>query len=179
MLFRSQALARCCSNASLSITVRSFTLSRESNFAAQARRASWASRFCLRRSCRPRSSSPTTACCPRTRCSRTPTSASASTTKRSTAFAGEQTVQIAVAEADVVLHSRRLDIERPTYTNLNRLIAQVVSSLTASLRFDGALNVECVLAFHCASTDLDACFHVAACASSRPTWCRTRASTSR
>lgn len=37
---------------------------------------------------------------------------------------------------------RQLDIERPTYTNLNRLIAQVVSSLTASLRFDGALNVD-------------------------------------
>merc|ERR1712045_197751 len=35
-----------------------------------------------------------------------------------------------------------LDIERPTYTNLNRLIAQVISSLTASLRFDGALNVD-------------------------------------
>jgi len=37
---------------------------------------------------------------------------------------------------------RNLDIERPTYTNLNRLVGQVVSSLTASLRFDGALNVD-------------------------------------
>ncbi|KAM4697420.1 tubulin alpha chain-like [Rhinophrynus dorsalis] len=37
---------------------------------------------------------------------------------------------------------RNLDIERPTFTNLNRLIAQVVSSITASLRFDGALNVD-------------------------------------
>merc|ERR1712054_411639 len=37
---------------------------------------------------------------------------------------------------------RCLDIERPTYTNLNRLTAQVISSLTASLRFDGALNVD-------------------------------------
>merc|ERR1712093_505592 len=37
---------------------------------------------------------------------------------------------------------RCLDIERPTYTNLNRLISQVISSLTASLRFDGALNVD-------------------------------------
>ena len=37
---------------------------------------------------------------------------------------------------------RQLDIERPTYTNLNRLIGQVISSLTASLRFDGALNVD-------------------------------------
>ena len=37
---------------------------------------------------------------------------------------------------------RNLDIERPTYTNLNRLLAQIISSLTASLRFDGALNVD-------------------------------------
>ncbi|KAI7854329.1 tubulin alpha-1 chain [Circinella umbellata] len=37
---------------------------------------------------------------------------------------------------------RNLDIERPTYANLNRLIAQVVSSITASLRFDGSLNVD-------------------------------------
>ncbi|CAJ1420784.1 unnamed protein product [Effrenium voratum] len=37
---------------------------------------------------------------------------------------------------------RNLDVERPTYTNLNRLIAQIISSLTASLRFDGALNVD-------------------------------------
>lgn len=35
-----------------------------------------------------------------------------------------------------------LDIERPSYKNLNRLIAQVVSSLTASLRFEGSLNVD-------------------------------------
>ena len=37
---------------------------------------------------------------------------------------------------------RNLDIERPTYTNLNRLIGQIVSSITASLRFDGSLNVD-------------------------------------
>ena len=37
---------------------------------------------------------------------------------------------------------RNLDIERPTYTNLNRLTAQIISSMTASLRFDGALNVD-------------------------------------
>jgi len=35
-----------------------------------------------------------------------------------------------------------LELEKPTYTNLNRLIAQVISSLTASLRFKGALNVD-------------------------------------
>ncbi|XP_078001444.1 tubulin alpha-3 chain-like [Glandiceps talaboti] len=39
---------------------------------------------------------------------------------------------------------RSLDIERPTYSNLNRLISQVVSSTTASLRFDGVLNVDLV-----------------------------------
>ncbi|KAE9556733.1 hypothetical protein FO519_000139 [Halicephalobus sp. NKZ332] len=37
---------------------------------------------------------------------------------------------------------RNLAVERPSYTNLNRLISQVVSSITASLRFDGALNVD-------------------------------------
>ncbi|QQP49014.1 Tubulin alpha chain [Caligus rogercresseyi] len=37
---------------------------------------------------------------------------------------------------------RNLDVERPRYSNLNRLIGQIVSSITASLRFDGALNVD-------------------------------------
>eukprot|EP00743_Colponemidia_sp_Colp-15_P000016 GILK01000021.1.p1 GENE.GILK01000021.1~~GILK01000021.1.p1 ORF type:complete len:455 (-),score=96.09 GILK01000021.1:241-1605(-) len=37
---------------------------------------------------------------------------------------------------------RNLEIERPTYTNLNRVIAQCISSVTVSLRFDGALNVD-------------------------------------
>uniref|UniRef100_A0A0N4ZTZ7 Tubulin alpha chain n=1 Tax=Parastrongyloides trichosuri TaxID=131310 RepID=A0A0N4ZTZ7_PARTI len=37
---------------------------------------------------------------------------------------------------------KNLGIERPSYNNLNRLIAQIVSSITASLRFDGALNVD-------------------------------------
>ncbi|KXN71611.1 tubulin nucleotide-binding domain-like protein [Conidiobolus coronatus NRRL 28638] len=37
---------------------------------------------------------------------------------------------------------KNLGIERPNYTNLNRLIAQVVSSITASLRFGGSLNVD-------------------------------------
>ncbi|EPY73060.1 tubulin alpha-1A chain [Camelus ferus] len=37
---------------------------------------------------------------------------------------------------------RNLNTECPTYTNLHRLIGQVVSSITASLRFDGALNVD-------------------------------------
>ena len=45
-------------------------------------------------------------------------------------------------EAIYELCNNSLDIERPTYTNLNRLISQIVSSVTASLRFDGALNVD-------------------------------------
>ena len=45
-------------------------------------------------------------------------------------------------EAIYDLCHKNLDVERPTYTNLNRLISQVVSSITASLRFDGALNVD-------------------------------------
>ncbi|GMP21833.1 hypothetical protein CsSME_00000101 [Camellia sinensis var. sinensis] len=39
---------------------------------------------------------------------------------------------------------RSLDIERPTYTNLNRLISQIISSLTTSLRFDGAIKVDVI-----------------------------------
>ncbi|KAL7307499.1 hypothetical protein TKK_0000677 [Trichogramma kaykai] len=45
-------------------------------------------------------------------------------------------------EAIYEICRRKLGIQRPTYTNLNRLISQVVSSITASLRFDGALNVD-------------------------------------
>ena len=37
---------------------------------------------------------------------------------------------------------KNLDIERPNFTNLNRLVSQIVSSITASLRFDGSLNVD-------------------------------------
>eukprot|EP01025_Chloroclados_australasicus_P016153 TRINITY_DN1798_c0_g3_i3.p1 TRINITY_DN1798_c0_g3~~TRINITY_DN1798_c0_g3_i3.p1 ORF type:complete len:410 (+),score=27.84 TRINITY_DN1798_c0_g3_i3:39-1232(+) len=35
-----------------------------------------------------------------------------------------------------------LDVARPTYRNLNRLICQVISAMTASIRFEGALNVD-------------------------------------
>ena len=45
-------------------------------------------------------------------------------------------------EAIYDLCRRNLDIDRPSYTNLNRMISQIVSSITASLRFDGALNVD-------------------------------------
>jgi len=37
---------------------------------------------------------------------------------------------------------RNLNVERPEYRNLNRLISQVVSNITTSLRFQGALNVD-------------------------------------
>lgn len=37
---------------------------------------------------------------------------------------------------------RSLNIEKPAYSNLNRLVAQLISSLTASLRFPGSLNVD-------------------------------------
>ncbi len=36
----------------------------------------------------------------------------------------------------------RLQTTRPTYTNINRLIAQVISAVTCSLRFEGPLNVD-------------------------------------
>ncbi|KAI3379435.1 hypothetical protein SNEBB_003696 [Seison nebaliae] len=45
-------------------------------------------------------------------------------------------------EAIYEICNKNLDIGRPTYCNLNRLMAQVVSSVTASLRFEGALNVD-------------------------------------
>merc|ERR1712045_355237 len=37
---------------------------------------------------------------------------------------------------------KKLDIKRPSYDTLNRLIAKAVSSMTASLRFAGELNVD-------------------------------------
>ncbi len=35
-----------------------------------------------------------------------------------------------------------IGIERTTYTNSNGLFAQCISSVTASVRFDGALHVD-------------------------------------
>ena len=43
-------------------------------------------------------------------------------------------------EALYDISRRNLDIERLTYTSLNRLLAQVTPSLMASLRFDGTPN---------------------------------------
>jgi len=45
-------------------------------------------------------------------------------------------------EAIYNICQRSLDSEYPTYINLNRLISQIVSNLTTSLRFDGTLHVD-------------------------------------
>merc|ERR1712024_160731 len=45
-------------------------------------------------------------------------------------------------EAIYAICQKQLDIARPSYAQLNMLIAKVVSSMTASLRFDGELNVD-------------------------------------
>jgi len=45
-------------------------------------------------------------------------------------------------EAIYDICKRSLNLTKPTYRNLNRLISQVVSALTCSLRFEGSLNVD-------------------------------------
>eukprot|EP01080_Neovahlkampfia_damariscottae_P010727 gene10727-3347_t len=45
-------------------------------------------------------------------------------------------------EALYDISKNKLGIQQPTYKNLNRIISQVISSLTTSLRFDGELNVD-------------------------------------
>ncbi|GFO45704.1 tubulin alpha chain [Plakobranchus ocellatus] len=47
-------------------------------------------------------------------------------------------------EACYDLCTRNLNIDRPTYTNINRIIAQVVSAITSSLRFQGDMNSDLV-----------------------------------
>ena len=47
-------------------------------------------------------------------------------------------------EAIYEICRRDLDIMRPSYINLNRLVAQVISSLTVSMRFGGALNSDLI-----------------------------------
>ncbi|TKC38568.1 hypothetical protein EI555_000824, partial [Monodon monoceros] len=39
---------------------------------------------------------------------------------------------------------RKLDVEHPSYASINRLLSQAVSSITTSLRFEGALNVDLI-----------------------------------
>ena len=45
-------------------------------------------------------------------------------------------------ESLYALCRQRLGLECPSYRNINRLVAQMASSVTGSLRFDGALNVD-------------------------------------
>ena len=45
-------------------------------------------------------------------------------------------------EAMYDICQNKLNIERPSYINLNRIVSQTVSSISASLRFDGPLNVD-------------------------------------
>ena len=53
-------------------------------------------------------------------------------------------------EAIYTICQKKLDIKKPSYSNLNRIIAKVVSSMTAALRFQGELNVGNIsLFFNC------------------------------
>jgi len=45
-------------------------------------------------------------------------------------------------EAMYEICQKWLDIRRPSYANLNRLVTKTISSMTASLRFEGELNVD-------------------------------------
>merc|ERR1712157_487874 len=45
-------------------------------------------------------------------------------------------------EALYNIAKRNLELDSPTYVNLNRMIVQVISTLTCSLRFEGDLNVD-------------------------------------
>jgi len=45
-------------------------------------------------------------------------------------------------EAVYEICQKKLGIKKPSYENLNRLISKVISSMTASLRFEGELNVD-------------------------------------
>jgi len=45
-------------------------------------------------------------------------------------------------EAIYAICKKQLSIDRPSYAELNVIIAKVISSMTASLRFDGELNVD-------------------------------------
>lgn len=51
-------------------------------------------------------------------------------------------VFLADNEAIYDICQSRLDIDNPNYTSLNRLLAQTVSSITASLRYPGSLNAD-------------------------------------
>nr|CAI5837848.1 unnamed protein product [Callosobruchus analis] len=55
---------------------------------------------------------------------------------------GREMLDLALDKAVYDILLRNLDTPRPTYTNLNRLLGQVVSAVTASLRFEGQVNVD-------------------------------------
>ena len=40
------------------------------------------------------------------------------------------------------IYQKWLDIKQSSYDNLNRIISKVISSITASLRFEGELNID-------------------------------------
>ena len=80
----------------------------------------------------------TTQCCTRTPPSNTATVHSWLTTRWETGTKGDLLVSIQYLtdqwQAIYDLCKNNLQISSPTYTNLNRLIAQIISSITASLR---------------------------------------------
>merc|ERR1712165_508564 len=45
-------------------------------------------------------------------------------------------------EALYEICQKKLDIKKPSYDQLNRIVAKVISSMTAALRFEGELNVD-------------------------------------
>jgi len=49
---------------------------------------------------------------------------------------------VLVNEAIHAICQKQLDVDRPSYADLNVLIGKVISSMTASLRADGELNVD-------------------------------------
>merc|ERR1712115_402773 len=57
-------------------------------------------------------------------------------------YVGEGMEEGEFAEAIYEICQKHLDIKRPSYDTLNRMFAKVVSSMTASLRFEGELNVD-------------------------------------
>jgi hypothetical protein len=95
------------------------------------------------RSCLPLWSSRTTRFSPHTRRSNTQIARSWCAPFFASCECGFLNVAIQVDnEAIYDICKNRLNVAQPSFTNLNRLIAQVVSSITASLRFDGSLNVD-------------------------------------
>ena len=53
-----------------------------------------------------------------------------------------EVVNVLDNEAVYGICKNNLDVARPTYKNLNRLMCQVISAMTASIRFAGQLNVD-------------------------------------